>query len=158
MWWRSDGPPDWCLRLLYRHHWWADCCNSDSNDHRRINVFDHRIARIGDRTDAAKSMSPINGHIYIYIMQKNNTMQVQPPVTLCKKIIKQKNNIMQKNNTMQVQPVQPPLTLCRNITLCRKILLCRKIIKQKNNIMQKNNTIQVQPPVTLCRKITLCRK
>ena len=36
------------------------------------------------------------------IMQKNNTMQVQPPVEKVQKNnTMQKNNIMQKNNTMQ---------------------------------------------------------
>ena len=35
-------------------------------------------------------------------MQKNNTMQVQPPVEKVQKNnTMQKNNIMQKNNTMQ---------------------------------------------------------
>ena len=67
MWWRSDGPSDWCLRPLYRHHWWVDCYNSGFDDHRRIDVSNHCIARISDRTDAAESMSLINGHIYIYI-------------------------------------------------------------------------------------------
>ena len=69
---------DWRLRPLYRHHRWADCCNSDdrrlidvsddrrridvlddrhridvSDDRRRIDVSDHRITRIGDRIDVS---------------------------------------------------------------------------------------------------------
>ena len=36
------------------------------DDRRRIDVSDHRIARIGDQTDAVESMSPINGHIFFF--------------------------------------------------------------------------------------------
>ena len=110
MWWRSDGPSDWCLRLLYRHHRWADCCNSGSDDHRQIDIFDHCIARIGDRIDAS-------------------TAELCKKITLCRKVTLCRKITLCKYSHL--------LRKCRKITLCRKKTLCRKIIKHKNNIMQK---------------------